>query len=81
MEWISVKDRIYPQERDDKFLALAYEECGECESFKRNLSIHEAEMSGRDAYGLWEIVVRDSHSRKILMVTHWLPIPELPKEK
>lgn len=78
MKWISVKEEIYPQENGAKFLALGFVECLECPDRHVHTlrSIHEATYIHRN----WERCVFSETVQKFMFVTHWMKLPELPKD-
>jgi Protein of unknown function (DUF551) len=64
-EWISVKDRL-PEESQD---ALAFDDCG---------VIHMAIYSPEGLVYRWHC---DTYGLYPHEVTHWMPLPEPPKEQ
>ena len=70
MEWISVKDRL--PEHDEKVLCRY--------GFEKEGKRHDMMFTGCLDYYAHDLVPHFQHASTGLFVTHWMPLPEPPKE-
>ena len=68
MKWISVKDRLPPNK--DRYLCAGVEAVGG--------RLHKAHVRILKLYYTW---VSDWEDAENFVVTHWMPLPEPPKEE
>jgi len=75
MEWISVKDRL--PEKEDYYLACDVDDEWDNEIFMAEFMVEKTGyMSGPMGFYIYN---EDLHTEIIVDVTHWMPLPELPK--
>lgn len=68
MEWISVKDRL-PEDGRDVLI---------CYYFKPHLNMRFMAVS---SYFVFDSIPRWQHESIGIVITHWMDLPELPKEE